>query len=51
MEIRAILTATLACFRPIRAKDSSAPLYLDPEDDSRHLSRYERNFTNRHGVL
>ena len=28
-EIHAILTETLACFLPGRAKDLSAPLYLD----------------------
>jgi len=28
MEIHAILTETLPCFLPVRAKDLSAPLYL-----------------------
>jgi len=30
-EIHAILTETLACFLPVRAKDLSAPLYVQGE--------------------
>jgi len=36
-EINAILTETLACFLPGRAKDLSAPLYINVDRTSRDL--------------
>jgi len=50
-EIHAILTETLACFLPSRAKNLSAPLHLDPEGDGKNVFRYALNFTNRHCLL